>query len=469
MFDDKSLAISEVHEFSGTVVDGQNTFAAKLHLSPEKITLSIMGEQNEQRHCELGWGNIENLIFRDGNKTFLLHELRFTSGRDRVISRHPEAISFFESVFEVAYVIYSHLPLGKGDLVKSINIQSNKISKWIGNTNKQEKIIEAFINKEEMFDSPDKLIELRTQLEGIGDLCIGYNLEMHHSSPDFSAGIRFPPSITILFLYDQPTDEVMKRFLGLYDLLAFFIGNDFFIEQIDIFFESGPFGKEGSLYYPSIATNPKYERDYSLFPLGRDIRFDTLGLPSLPIDSFNKYYLLNEVTRSYFSKYLKYKRMENSEERFLGYFRLLESLCFKKKSYLDEELLKDVCAIAKPWMRKKFGDRRSVDSFLSGILRYNNSKYNTAKCIQDFYLKIPKNISSKWKIKKSDISDICELRNDITHANDYYISPTELAEKEKFIEVLLNYSLFEKLGVELSLAGIVMPRLSGYHLITKTV
>ncbi len=138
--------------------------------------------------------------------------------------------------------------------------------------------------------------------------------------------------------------------------------------------------------------------------------------------------------------------MENPEERFLGYFRILESLCFNKKSYLDEVLLEKLSNRIKPYLIKVFGDKKSVTSFLKGLPRYNNSKYNTQKCILDFYLKIPVLLSGTWKLEKSNIGEICKLRNDITHANDYSISDSRLEENVKFIEVLLVFSLFEKLA-----------------------
>ncbi|MGK0323748.1 MAG: hypothetical protein ACJAR4_001793 [Psychroserpens sp.] len=466
-FDLEALKLAETYDFSVTVIDGKNNFAAKLYLSPEKITITIMGEENEERNCTLGWDDLERLICHDGNKTFFLHDLSFIKGQNSLISHHPKHIGFFEKVFEVGYVIFSPSHLYEGDLVKSISIHSNKISEWVGNTNKQEDIIKAYSNRERIFDNPDKFNEFSTPLEGIGILGVGYNLSRYSSSPDFSVGIEFPPSLIIEFINPQLTNEVMNSFLKLYALLAFFIGNDFLIEQINTPFSSLAYDNEGTLYYPSKSINPKYNQSYSLFPLGKDVRFDSLGLPSLPITSFNNYYSLSEVLCGYFLKYLKYKRMENPEERFLGYFRILESLCSNKKNYLDEKLLEEVCQKAKSYLIRKFDDKMNVTKFLNGISRYNNSKYNTEKCIQDFYLRIPNSISAKWKVEKRDIGDICKFRNDITHANDYNIRTSQIEEKVKFIEVLLVYSLFEKLGVELPMAAKILYRISGYHLITK--
>ncbi|WP_369855668.1 HEPN domain-containing protein [Candidatus Thalassolituus haligoni] len=461
-FDLEALKLADTYHFEGAVNDGSNDFAAKLYLSPEKITITIMGEKNDERNCDFGWGDIETLLFTDMNKTFILHDLCFCRGGSRVISQYPKYIGFFESVFEVGYLIFAPSGLYENDLVQSICIHSNKISEWVGNTNKQEEIIRAYNNNERLFDDHNKLDEFYIPLEETGILGVSYNLSMHHSSPDFSAGIIFPPSLIITFCVGHTSKEVMNDFFKLYALLAFFIGSDFIIEQIDLNMNSSHFGNKGTLYYPSKMYHPKYEQDYSTFPLGKDIRFDSLGLPPLPLTAFSKYYALPVIQSGYFLKYLKYKRLENSEERFLGYFRILESLCFNKKSYLNEELLEKLSNRIKPYLIKVFGDKKSVTSFLKGLPRYNNSKYNTQKCILDFYVKIPQQTSGRWKLYKRDISGICKLRNDITHANDYSINASELVEKEKFIEVLLVFSLFEKLDITLPITSEIIDRLSGY-------
>ena len=245
--------------------------------------------------------------------------------------------------------------------------------------------------------------------------------------------------------------------------MAFFIGNDFSVELVEIGFESG---KQGALYYPSEKISPTHEPNDALFPLGKNLRFYFESLPSLPLSTFNSYMSLPESQISYFKKYLRYRRMENPEERFLGFFRILELLCLKKKKFLDDEkLLENLITRVKPYLIKKFGNPKNVTSFLKGIPRLNSSKYNTEKCIQDFYSKIPSRIVEKWKLKKSDIGAICKLRNDITHANDYYASEFEIEEKSKFIEILLVLALFEKIDIDLTISSEVIHRIPGYNII----
>ena len=204
-----------------------------------------------------------------------------------------------------------------------------------------------------------------------------------------------------------------------------------------------------------------------MFPLGKNLRLDFTGLPELPSDVFSNYLQLPEKVKGYFKKFLTSQGMNNPEDRFLGFFRILESLCYKKKNFLDENLLNILVARVEPYFIKRFSDKKSVKGFLSGINRYNGSKYNTAKCIQDFYVRIEKTIADKWIFSKSDIVSICSLRNDITHANDYNVTEQEIEEKTKFVEVLVYFALFESIGVDLSISTKVIDRVYGYHIIKK--
>jgi len=353
--------------------------------------------------------------------------------------------------------------------VLSLSIHSEAIKKWVGNTEKQEEIIRSYHNKEPIFDSPEKLTEFGQEMPNYGGVYVGYNLSMHSSSPGFSSGICFPPSISLVFENPISINASYCKYLEIYSLLALFNGNDFAVDLIEVKFGSSSFSQAGTIYFPTTNNIPRHDQGYPLFPLGKNIRFDSLGLPELPLESFNYYFSLPDKKRGYFKKLLTYQRMDNPEERFLGFFRILESLCFKKKFFLDEDVLEDLSKRIKPYLVKRFNDKKSVASFLKGIPRYNGSKYNTEKCIQDFYVKVPVEISKNWTVQKSDIGSICSLRNDITHANDYYVSVHEVEEKSKFVEVLLILALFESINIDLSVSSRIIDRLSGYHLVTKNV
>jgi len=461
-FNIKSLELKENYTFDVIVEDGEERFIAKLELAPERISLTIRGEINEERNYSFGWGNIDQLTCHDVNKTFILYNLKFTHGQSNVLSHYPKYNAYFETTFDVSFLIYSESSFD--DSFCSIDIHSDAISKWVGNTETQEEIIDSYHRKEAIFNSPDKLQEFNISINGIGILGVAYNLSMHSSSPDFKSGINFPPSLIYQFSNEISGIKMEQEFEKTYNLLAFLFGNDFIINKVNVL---NTYRKRCSLYYPSRKLWPQYGNRLIFYPLGKDIRFNTLDIPSLSLEVFNTYFSLSSIESGYWKKYIKYKRMHNIEEQFLGFFRILETLSFKKKHFLDEAILASVCSKAEPYLIKKFGDKKNVKFFVKGLSRYNESKYNTEKNIQDFYLSLPKIITAQWEFDKNSIGLICKLRNDMTHANDYYLDESEIYAKTKFIEVLLIISMCKKIGISLSDLEKVINRIDGYHLLIK--
>lgn len=463
----ENLELNKSYKFDVVVEAGKDSFAGELNLTPEKCTIMIMGEQNEERNCTIGWDDIDKLVCNDLNKEFLLYDLKCTSGSSSVIARHPKSIRYFTITFEVGFVIFFPSNISNYNAFRSISIHSKTICDWIGNTEKQQEIIRSYQRKDILFNDLDKLVEFMVDISGFGRLGVSYNLSMYSLTPEFKSGISFPPSLNIVFTKGNNAKEIKHIYDRIYNLFAFLTGDELSISRIDIGYTYSHYSNTGSLYYPSRTVGKEFSHNYIFYPLGKDIKYDSIGLPPMPLEIFNNYFSLSDLDVEYWGKYLKYKRMENVEERFLGFFRILEALCYKKKVYLDEDLLANLCCKIQPYLFKKFKDRSNVKSFIKGLPRYNGSKYNTEKCIQDFFELIPKELSNVWKFEKKDIGNICKLRNDITHANNYYVSESEIEEKTKFIETILILSLCLKIGLRLDITAKFIHRINEYYLITR--
>ncbi|WP_209436708.1 HEPN domain-containing protein, partial [Pseudomonas gingeri] len=139
------------------------------------------------------------------------------------------------------------------------------------------------------------------------------------------------------------------------------------------------------------------------------------------------------------------------------------SLTKTSKSFLDPDLLSEQVKRVEKLMIKIFGCGKEVKSFLRGIGRYNNSKYNTEKCMIDFYKKLPVKVVGGWRLKQEAIGSICKLRNDISHANDYFETSDDLLAKCAFVESLLIISLLETVGLPISISSGLIFRLPGAH------
>lgn len=449
----EELELFKSYNFDVKLSLDTHVFSGELSLTPEKITFEIIGELSKEREFKLHDRTIERLICRDTNKTFILIGLRNISGRARLISTQPDSIVFFRKKYEVNYVFFSPTEFLDDKEFYGFNIYSHTLNTWLGHTKIQSQLLED-IHKEDTE-------EFITTIDNIGYLGINYDSLSFFDHLD--AGVKISPYLFFLKKSSGDILTIIEIFQKTRDLMTFICGGSFDIQKIIIKKESHPSYKPVTLYY----IQKKSKQETILFPLSKEEDVFSLGLPKYPIHSFNIYFNLSDENISCISKYDKYKKMNNPEDRFLGYFRLLEKLNIKKKSYLNDDLLKATLIKYKPCLEKIFNDKENVSSFIKNISRYNHSKYNTSKCIQDFYVQISRGISNHWIYKKKDIDGICKLRNDITHANDYYISELDLIRKTLFIEVLLILSLFRLIGIELNEAEKIIHRLDGYFLIVE--
>lgn len=465
-FKTEDLLFNSEYEFNVNVKYDQEKFAGKLSLKKDAVHLIVFGEQGGGQIKSLPWDHIARVECHDFRSTISLFDLRFMSGTSRTISRNPPK-GYFESKYEVGSVLFSKTQFGSHRSFIGINIHSDTISKWLGNTKKQDEIIALYYRSEDLFGLPsDQFLEFSCSIQEKGIVGAAYNPEIFHNSPEFKAGITYPPSLFFMFNNEVSAEYALQITTDVIAFFKFITGGNVEISKIEFLSNAGQISKNATLFFPRHDAD-RQKSDYIFFPLGKDLRFDTIGLPEFPTNSIDSFFSQDSRQLSFFRRYLKYRDMNTGEEKFLGFFRLLEALAYKEGKYLDETLLLEVTNRVKPYLARKFADKHNVANFLKRIPRWNASKYNSEKCILDLLKGVPKSFSEKWKYGAKDISAICTLRNDITHANDYEESTTTVSGYTKFVEVLVVYSLLVQIGVEANSAAAVLPRLSGYHEITQ--
>jgi Apea-like HEPN/ApeA N-terminal domain 1 len=460
------LELSKSYSFHVRVQDRGNRFVGKLELTSEKIVLTVTGESKEGRDWSHSFGDVEQMACDDYTRTYLLYGLKSMQGKSGSLG-HGD-IGYFEHVYEISYLVYSTGILSENETFSGFSVRFRELKNWLGHTEKQEEILNRYY-KAQLFNRSDvDLEEFSVAVHNKGTVAISYYLSAHYSAHDFSTGLQFPPSLIMHFSHEQSATETKQIFDDLCEITSFAIGRGLSLENAQLFCSSRTSSSQNTwLYFPKNKEHKEQRKDYILFPLGRNLRFNDLGYPEFDIGLFNTYFSLSDKDREKWKKYHKYRRMESAEERFLGYFRLLESLTFKSKNFLDEDKLQGLIDQFETCLGKRFGDKKSVKSFLRGLNRYNRSKYNTEKCLLDFYDNIPSEVSKEWQVEKSDIKLICTLRNDISHANDFDVSEDELHKFTKFIETLLVFALFLKLGISTATVSTIISRMEGYHLIAS--
>lgn len=463
----ETFELSNSYEFRVTIKGAEGEFSGLLKLSPSRITLRINGDEQQNRRWGTAEWKLESLKcegFKWDFELFDLHMLKsghFNLGSQPTVTRH------LEIEYAISYVIVS--PSGIYDIdVRELQLFSPTLKGWVGYTEKQEEIVQnqmtgSAVGLKSHFGDFDTK-EISVKVKDFGEVYVNYNIKAHASPLTLTVGVEFPLSFNVSSDKAIPTADAMQLYQKTYAFLSLLHGHEIAIDRI-VLVDDNSFGNDYYLYYPKPRLTVREEDAYSLYPLGNKVRFDSLGLPSLPPESIANYFSTDYKLTEKWNKYIKYRRMISAEERFLGYFRLLESLTKKSKTFLDPDLLAAQVKRIEKIMIKIFKNSKEVKSFLRGMDRYNNSKYNTEKCIIDFYKMTPLKIREFWPLKQSSINPICTLRNNISHANDYFEAHDDLLAKCAFVESLLIMALLETVGIPLATSSKVISRLStSFHM-----
>ena len=460
MQDDNKIELSESYKYFVTIsIDGVS-FAGELSLTPNRIVFRFGGDTSSNRSYDYPGIKIDTLECKGVKQNFILFGLHEISFKSQHLPDNPEPMGSFEVSYEVGHVIICPLNLDREN-INSVQIHSSTFSNWLGYTTTQQKILDSHGYSIRNSDAgvTVSIYEFSCPIKDIGKLYQRYNVKEFFSLADYSAGLTFPPSLNIAIDGSIKTEDIFGLYNKTYNLFSVLHGDELLIECIELCSQDNLPRRSGFLYYPTTKDRVRFSRSFSLFPLGKNLKFDTQGLPQLSEGSFENYFNLPSKNLEYWGKYIKYRRMKNIEERFLGYFRLLEALTYTTRSYLDGEKLKSICRTLKPDLIKHFEDKSAVNKFMARLPRLNNSKYNTQACMSEFYGAIPEQAKKMLKLNDSHIESICRLRNDISHANDYYESEEDLWDKCHFVEALLIFSMFLDRGISLSDTGRVIHRL----------
>lgn len=441
----EELEIGKTYNFDVTFTQNGNAFAAKIKVDPSEITLTILTEHSGQKRFEPLPAHMNEITCENREDKFVLCELHMISYRSREIC-NTTGTWFQECNYRAKYLLYCVNHAGDNLRFDSLSINSPAIGKWVGLTSASQRILELYHSgSKNLFDTDH---DLHIPLEESRSVSVSYIIQISQQYEKFQSGISFPPSFLFEFGNNSAAQAVHEYNKAL-TLLSFFFGFDPDISSIQIY---GNFDR-CTMYYPRDKEKRKKSKDeWILYPLGWDLQpcFNHSGLPSIPLETFKNYFDGNENLQDLMTKYITYRNMHNIEDRFLGYFRLLERICYKTKSHINETQLNQLIEHSKDLLTSFGLASKQRRAFEKAIHKANNSKYNTEKCISDFFETLPPEITEKLEIKKTELSKICKLRNDIIHANPYSIGRYEIYDYTNFIQSLLVCGLLIKLGIDIT-------------------
>ncbi len=461
----EKLSLDEKYQFQVTIENNGTHFVGDLSLSPTECIITVRGDISKDRNHTFDVEKIDALRCSSFDATFLLLDLKGLGASFSSISRHPTPINHFEITYRISYVIHSRTNISKSTTYRGIEIESRDFAQWVGYTKTQDVIIEKY-NNGTLFgfaSTPDA--EVEQPVNNLGILQIAYRPSTHYSVDTFSMGLNFPPVLYLECERETTAQHAILNINELATLFSFLLGRELDINRISLIGAHGRIPAV-TLYFPHTPSKIGIT-SYPWFPLGRNLKFDQLGLPEFPQESFSTYFELPNPDRTYFKKYLKYREIQNPEERFLGFFRLLEKLCFQKETYLPEEKFANLIKRSTPFLINHFDDKKNVERLMERMTYLNESKLNTSSCISRFIKRIPRNLRSKWIYDSSSIESICKLRNDLTHANEIEPEAIEIERKAKFIEALLVIQLLLKIGIPIEDGTRLASRIKRHELIEK--
>ena len=445
----EKLLLSEQYVFEVNVQYKSDIYAGELVLTPDSIKLEIMGEDRNKDTSIMRdfWllSDIEVLRAYNGNDSFLLYGVKPIRALSKTLNR-VKGKGFFKIVLEIDYVIFSQSHLAGSQEFCSVSIYSSSIQNLIGRTSTQKAILETKKHGAEFV----------ILTEG-AEFCYAYNYHRSYSPTKKLEEIR-------PLLFSQIHGGFIEQLSIINDffiLFSFLNGSELDVEEIVLCREGIYSSLNSSFYYPKNRFLKLEVKAQILYPWHAN---EGIGIESFGFNEshLKKYFSLTAKEKSYFSKYLRYKRIGNIEERFLGYFRVLESCCREEGTYVDIEVLEIfIKKIASVIEDSFLSEKKKLTPLTQRLKGLNRQKYNTETCIRKLVLSIEEITKIDWLYSKNDIKSICDLRNNITHANSYSLD--EIEPMTNFIESLLVFSLLKLLDVEAMERVKVLSRLDAFR------
>jgi len=453
MMGNSEILSTESYEVDVRVQYENEVYMGKLSFSPDVKKLTISADLTGERKFNLPF-DMKKLMCEDFECQYMLFNL-VSHGHEftHISESHTnyKAEYKFESLFKYT--------LSKEPEISRIEIQSEQLKSWILYTTKQQTLMLG--NKQPQFDD---LVEFCATINGGGTFSLFYDYQDNSSPERYFKGVSFLPTLRLTF--DTPCNylEAIEYVNNTFILMGVLIGGDFRANKVCTF---SACGSKGHFYIDSLGLPTA---SYAFFPQSLNQHpLSGLDIPILNNDVFSNYFNLVSRGNDVWKRYIKYKKIASTEERFLGFFRLLEKLTLQEDCYIDEVILDKYLKEKKDTVKKDLSINSHVWKSLSKAVKYGNKKkLNTETCIQRFIDKIGDLGGICRFNKKSDITILVKLRNDITHANAMNLNDNEVECLTQFTEMLLVFALLLEIGIPLEDSSKVIHRLSGMHLIQSS-
>ena len=396
----------------------------------KKIILIMYGELNAKSSYKSNRTFKKLICTNYLNSNFILLDVKLFKSQN---SRLNENIGSFYDEYEVSEILFNSKNNVKIDNFIQLSFSSKDLQKWIQTTNLQRKILDNYLLKEHNnIDLKEVVIDIENMY-----LIIHYPTTRYLDSSNNRAGIKFKPTINLSFQQEVSFEYIRKKYFELLNLLYLVFGYDLNIDEINLLNDESSF----SYFYKQ-----KLDRTYDknvFIPLGHNLKFNN-NIMETPLSIFQNYFKLDDYKKSFFKVFRKYKMFHYTEDKFLGYFRILENLMFDKKEKFTESYMKIYLENINLSDEEKLEEKSKLEKNLDKSIIDRKEKIKFIV----FHNKFINVVSDNYKLKVNftDVEEIVKLRNDISHFNDYKITQNNLEKYIDYLEILVNYVLLRLIG-----------------------
>lgn len=423
----------------GSITIDNEDYAAELKITNTGMEIRFFDFNSKMTRDFSSLITLETAVFYGDGLYFRLLGMELSESSFRWLG---QTNSFNDYTFSAKGLLYSRTNLNYIEHYQALSFYSNGISHWIGNTLKINKIInDSLVSK---LPEQEDLVEFEREIENVGTLGGYYSYKYGGLDGIHTVGMSVIPHVTLHFEKPVNLNGLLENYIDLYMMMRFLIGKQLDFTSVKIHLEKRSNNRDINLYLPeknNVGSNLHNGMSFS-YSSG----YHDYSERDFPLHIFDNYFCIeNKETNLLLKKFMNYSLIDSDEEKFLGFYRILERATFKQSFYVDENELSILLERAKGIFQKKFKDL-SVSKFKRAILRANKSRENTETCIRYYIKSMPQEFVARLGLDKIKIDELCKVRNSMTHQPLFSVSVEKLHDCMVTAKLLVCIILMSRLG-----------------------
>lgn len=413
---------------------------AEIVISASAIELRFFDFKNKVSDDFSDLIKLDTAVFSSNGEYFRFVGMEFKESSVMFIGQME---SFRDYTFAAKGVIHSRVNLNDVDRYQALSFYSNGINQWLGNTIKLNKIINGSVANQ--LPTQEDLLEFERDIKGVGILAGYYSYEYGGLEGIHTVGMSVMPHVNLHFEKVVDLNGLVEHYINLYMIMRFLHGKYLDFTNVRVYLAGMARQVEASLYFPE-KRNSKREL-YDVMPLPYSSPYQDGSESNFPLHIFDRYFdPENEEVNLLIKRFINYTLIDSDEEKFLGFYRVIERVTFKQSYFIDELVLSNLFDRSRKILQNKL-QGVSISKFRRAVLKANKSKANTEACIRDYIKRLPSDFIANLGLGKIKVDEICKVRNDMTHQPFFSISAQKLFDCMNVAKILSAIILMVELGI----------------------